>query len=146
MFDRIIQKKTSQQKAQQLTAQECQEIFNSLNSCSFFERKELTDKKIMPMLDHVMQVYINCHDVTRELAKIIQNSNWQRFPGYLVERKVNVYSSYENYVVLKHHSVIKNVQSHIFYECLLPIYPLDKYLFIPHNSSLKGWDIDVGYS
>ena len=145
MFNQIIYDKANVQK-KQLTYQEKHEILNRLNKGRFFERKELTNKTIMPMLNQVMQIHINCHDVTRELAKIIQNSNWQRCPGYLVERKVNVHSSYENYVVLKHHSVIKNVQSQIFYECLLPIYPLDKYLFIPHNSSLKGWDIDVGYS
>lgn len=142
MFNQIIYDKPDAQK-KQLTYQEEQEILNRLNKGIFFERKKLTDKKIMPMLDQVMQIHVNCHNVTRELAKMIQNYNWQRCPGYLVERSVNINNSYKNHAFLKHHSVIKDAQKQIFYECLLIIYPLEKYLFIPHDSGLKGWDIKV---
>ena len=142
MFNQIIYDKPNAQK-KQLTCQEKHEILGGLNQGRFFERKELTNKKIMPMLDQVMQIHLNCHDVTRELAKMIQNLNWQRCPGYLVERSVNINNLSKNYAFLKHHSVIEDVQNQIFYECLLIIYPLEKYLFIPHDSSLKGWDIKV---
>ena len=149
MFNKIAYRTQNSQK-KQLTSQEQQQIFDSLNNGLFFYRKEITNQQIMQLLDTVMQNDTNCHDVTRKLANKIQHSNWQRCPGYLVERKINISQgtglfpkSQNNYVILKHHSVIEDIQNHIFYECLLLIYPLKEYLFIPQDSALKGIELNV---
>ncbi|NJO94233.1 MAG: hypothetical protein HC820_07570 [Hydrococcus sp. RM1_1_31] len=113
MFIKIIQAKSNQGAKAQPISKDYQEILQNLNRGAFFERKKLTDKNLKQKLDWARyQGNLNCHDVTRELFKLINCPNLQRFPGYLTLKKMPLdkltFSTWS--INLKHHSVIKDLK------------------------------------
>ncbi|BAQ65112.1 hypothetical protein [Geminocystis sp. NIES-3709] len=152
------------------TVSDCQQILGQLNTGNFYRRVS-PQKNIQNIISQSQQQFLNqnrhltpynCHSISKIVQKNYSNLGYRQVSGYLIKSNIEINFKENNstsisnppYFVyhpdtrnvgtwLHHHSVVCDNQSN-YIECLPEDwYPINEFLFIPHQSGIKGYFLEA---
>lgn len=150
-----------------LPEDDCFEILDILNTGKFWKR-ENPEGNIKEFIQNVQRQefketgMLNCHSLVKRVIAQNPNWGWQRVSGYLIKSFIDINSYSQQQSCLKippdftpdfkksimyllHHSVLASSEEN-YIECLpnkKNYYPTEEYIFIPHSSAIKGYNLMV---